>query len=116
MCDVLRRQHSIGSVVNGRATFLGWSNDTLRTCAFGSCLNLLDDTERALSFDRVFKAFAAAYPILKQCEWIIPLCLKLPIAPFHYIYTPLATLLTVHMVSIFASPPLELAMISSEQR
>ena len=100
LCDVLREHHRGGRVVNGRATFLGWSNDTLRTCAFGSHLNLLNDPERVLGFDRVFKAFAAFYPVLKQCEWIIPVFLTLPIAPLYYIYPPLATLLTVHCVCI----------------
>lgn len=98
MCDVLREHHRVGSVVNGRATFLGWSNDTLRTCAFGSRLDLLDDPEQALAFHRMLKAFAAFYPVLKQCGWMVPLCLKMPIAPFQYIYTPLAAFLTVHLV------------------
>ena len=99
LCNVLQNHHDKRTIVNGRATFLGWSNDTLRSCALGRALYLLDDPERALAFDRVFKAFAAFYPILKQCEWIIPFALELPIAPFRYIYTPLATLLTVHVVS-----------------
>lgn len=103
MCDVLREHFKVDRVVGGRATFLGWSNDTLRSCAFGESLNLLDDPERAMAFDRVFKAFAAFYPILKQCEWIIPAALKLPIMPFRYTYTPLATLLTVHVVSGYFS-------------
>ena len=98
MCDVLREHYRANAIVTGRATFLGWSNDTLRTCAFGTRLDLLDDPKRAMAFDRVFKAFAAFYPILKQCEWILPLALRLPITPFWYIYTPLATLLTVHWV------------------
>ena len=103
MCDVFQKHYQTNRVVNGRATFLGWSNDTLRSCAFGECLNLLDDPQRAMAFDRVFKAFARFYPILKQFEWIIPVALELPIGPFWYIYTPLATLLTVHVVSIFSS-------------
>ncbi|MCJ1318995.1 hypothetical protein MMC15_004327 [Xylographa vitiligo] len=100
MCDVFQKHYQMNRVVNGRATFLGWSNDTLRSCAFGECLNLLDDPQRAMAFDLVFKAFARFYPILKQFEWIIPVALELPIGPFWYIYTPLATLLTVHVEMI----------------
>ncbi|KAL6719251.1 hypothetical protein ACLMJK_003488 [Lecanora helva] len=100
LCDVLREHHKADRIVNGRATFLGWSNDTLRSCAFGESLDLLDQPDRALQFDRVFKAFAAFYPILKQCEWIIPFALQLPVTPFKFIYTPLATLLTVHVEMI----------------
>ena len=99
LCEILRDHYTKQDVVSGRATFLGWSNDTLRSCAFDECLNLMDDPDRAMAFDKVFKAFAAFYPILKQCEWIIPFALELPTAPFRYIYTPLATLLTVHVVS-----------------
>jgi hypothetical protein len=99
MCDVLREHHRRGTVVAGRAIFLGWSNDSLRTCAFDESLDLLDDPGRAMEFDKVFKAFAAAYPIFKQCEWMIPFALSLPITPFSYIYKPLATILTVHHVS-----------------
>ena len=99
MCDVLRQHHINKTVVNGRALFLGWSNDTLRTCTFGQCLDLMDDPKRAMGFDTVFKAFATFYPFLKQASWIIPFCLRLPTAPFWYIYRPLAILLTVHTVS-----------------
>jgi hypothetical protein len=67
-------------------------------CSFGESLDLLDDTAIAMAFDEVFKAFAAVYPILKQCEWLIPLALELPVTPFRYLYKPLATLLTVHVV------------------
>lgn len=100
MCNILQEHHQKGTVVSGRALFLGWSNDSLRSCTFDESLNLLDDPERAMQFDQVFKAFAAAYPILKQCEWMIPFALSLPIAPFRYIYKPLATILTVHHVSM----------------
>lgn len=98
MGEVLMEHYRKGSVVSGRATFLGWSNDSLRMCSFGESLDLLDDTKKAMAFDQVFKAFATVYPILKQCEWLIPLALELPVAPFKYIYSPLATLLTVHVV------------------
>lgn len=100
LCTVLQQHHEENHVVNGRLVFLGWSNDTLRSCAFEENLDLLPHPDRAEQFDRVFKAFAAFYPILKQCEWIIPAALQLPIWPFRYIYTPLATLLTVHVVRI----------------
>lgn len=99
MCSVLKGHYNAGTVVNGRAMFLGWSNDTLRRCSFGKHKDLIEDPKRALQFDRVFKAFATFYPILKQCEWIIPLALKMPTAPFWWIYQPLAILLTVHVVS-----------------
>ncbi|RAK99752.1 cytochrome P450 [Aspergillus ibericus CBS 121593] len=106
MCDVLREHHRRGTVVSGRATFLGWSNDSLRECSFGERLDLLDDPAKAMAFDDVFKAFAAVYPILKQCEWMIPFALQLPIAPFRYIYKPLATLLTVHVEYLSQNSPL----------
>lgn len=104
LCDVLRRYHYNDEVVNGRATFLGWSNDTLRTCAFGESMDLLDDPIKAMEFNRVFHAFGVCYPILKQCEWIIPTALNLPPSFFKYIYKPLVTLLTVHEVHSDLAP------------
>ena len=101
LCDVLRGHHEADRVVNGRATFLGWANDTLRSCAFGKSLDLLDHSDRAVQFDNVFKAFGAFYPILKQCEWMIPAALQLPITPLRYICSPLAALLTVRKVCSF---------------
>ena len=98
LCNVLREHHREKTVVNGRFIFLAWSNDTLRDCSFGRPLNLLGDTKLVLAFDQVIKAFAAIYPILKQCEWIIPLALRLPVAPFRYLFPPLGNLLDVHLV------------------
>lgn len=112
MCDVLQQHHHDNSVVRGRALFLGWSNDTLRICAFDECLDLVYEPDRAMVLDGVLKAFAAFYPILKQCEWIIPTALELPIAPFRYILKPLGILLTVHQVSYRPLPCLMRDLIS----
>jgi hypothetical protein len=68
MGSVLAEHHRRRTIVNGRATFLGWSNDSLRACSFGDSLNLLADVDKAMAFNDVFKAFAAVYPVLKKCE------------------------------------------------
>jgi hypothetical protein len=64
MCSILRGQYQENR--NRQTMFLIWSNDRLRNCAFSESLNLLDDLDRAMAFDRAFKAFAAFYPIVKQ--------------------------------------------------
>jgi hypothetical protein len=89
MGSVLAEHHRRRTIVNGRATFLGWSNDSLRACSFGESLNLLADVDKAMAFNDVFislgglahalvdqgcrvmlfdLAFAAVYPVLKKCE------------------------------------------------
>lgn len=98
MCRVLEQHYQRGSIVSGRATFLGWANDSLRVCSFGNSLNLLDDPEHAMRFDRVFKAFAVLYPITKQFSGLIPLILESPLGIRH-LWKPLDTILTVHDVS-----------------
>ena len=97
--QVLHHDYQQDHIVHARPTFLAWSNDTLRSHAFGECNNLLDDRRRASLFDRFLLAFAAFYPITKQCPWVIPLTLKMPVAPWRVIYPPLAALLTLHHVS-----------------
>ncbi|OOG00947.1 hypothetical protein ASPCADRAFT_125952 [Aspergillus carbonarius ITEM 5010] len=97
LSELLREHHRTGTVVNARTTFLGWSNDTLSICSFGKSHSLLDDPEKTIALNEVLKSFAIAFPILRQCGWIIPLALSLPVAPFKYINKPLATLLNTHV-------------------
>ena len=99
LCDILREHHEKGTVVYGRQLFLGWSTDTLKACAFGPGESLLDDVEQTLAFDQIFESFATLYPLLKQCEWMIPFALTLPIWLTRALHKPLATLLIVHKVS-----------------
>ena len=99
MCEVLEEHYRDRSIVFGRAVFLGWSNDTLRSSVFGECMDLLGNPQKAMVFDRIFKAFAACYPILRQREWIIPIVMKIPISILFCLFSPLATLMTVHVVN-----------------
>lgn len=53
LCEILRNHMQAQSVVEGRVTFLGWSNDSLRTFTFGHCNSLLDNVEQAREFQAV---------------------------------------------------------------
>ena len=88
----------------GGLLFLGGQMTTLRTCAFGERMDLLDDPIKAVEFNRVFHTFGVCYPILKQCECVIPTALDLPPSFFKCIYKPLVTLLTVHEVHPHLGP------------
>ncbi|KAL3487487.1 cytochrome P450 [Aspergillus germanicus] len=106
MSEVLRGHHERGTVVNARSTFLGWSNDTLGICSFGESQDLLHDMGKVTALIEVFKFFAAAFPILRQCGWLIPSALALPVTSIRYISKPIATLLDTHLVSVIWVFPL----------
>jgi hypothetical protein len=96
MCERLQEAFQQQSVIESRLLFLAWTTDTLTNSSFSEDWGLLNDVKLTQAHQSSFEALAVLYPLLKQCSWIIPLALRMPMSVFKVIFPPLATILEVH--------------------
>ncbi|KAL8753030.1 MAG: hypothetical protein Q9184_005544 [Pyrenodesmia sp. 2 TL-2023] len=88
--QTLRDGLARGGVVELRKTYLAITTDTLADHAFQRNLGLLGSERRSDDWRRTIKAVAVLTPLIKQFTWIIPLALRLPLAPLRLVVPDLA--------------------------
>jgi cytochrome P450 len=103
LCQPLRDSLAIGGVVELRKSYLAMTTDTLCGHAFDKSLDLLDEDRKADEWKRTIRAVAILTPLIKQFTWIIPLALKLPLAPLRMVVPDLARIVALHRVGTNSS-------------
>ena len=92
------RKLAENEIVELRQAFLALTTDTLRGHAFDDSSNLLEDSGAAADWKRTTKAVAVLTPLIKQFTWIIPIALKLPLAPLRLIVPDIARVVALRRV------------------
>lgn len=98
LCDVMKKCHETAQNLDVRVTYLAWSTDSLTSYVFDQSTNLLDDPKKARDWWEMYDKLRALFPILKQCLWIVPLALELPVWIVRIVLPPLVPLVLVYKV------------------
>lgn len=104
LSQLLKRKLDTGAIVELRETFLALTTDTLSRHAFDQPSDLLSDELAAVEWKRTIKAIAILTPLIKQFTWIIPLALKIPLAPLRVVVPDLARIVALRRVSATLGP------------
>ena len=107
LCQRLKETLANGGVVELRKTYLAITTDTLSGHAFQKSLGLLEEDRKADEWKKTIKAVAILTPLIKQFTWIIPLALKLPLAPLEMVVPDLARIVALHRVGTTALSTLD---------
>jgi hypothetical protein len=81
LCKRLQKQLENSGIAELRKNYLALTTDTLSCYAFEDSLDLLDNEQEAINWQKTIKAVAILTPLARQFTWIIPLALKLPMLP-----------------------------------
>ncbi|KAL9090101.1 MAG: hypothetical protein Q9159_002166 [Coniocarpon cinnabarinum] len=96
LSQVLAEHQQSGSVFDARVTFLAWSTDSLTSYVFNESANLLDNPTKAIEWWEMYDKLRTLFPMLKQCLWIVPLALELPVWLVYVILPSLVPLVKVY--------------------
>lgn len=99
LSQMLQRKLAKDEIVELRQTYLALTTDTLCGHAFDTSLSLLTDDQAATEWKRTIKAVTILTPLIKQFTWIIPLALKVPLAPLQFVVPDLARIVALRRVS-----------------
>ena len=94
----LQQQLAKNGSAEMRANYLAMTTDALCCHAFGRSMDLLGDEVRSKNWQQTIKAIAMLTPLIKQFTWIIPVALKLPLAPLRLTVPGLARIVALHRV------------------
>ena len=79
MSEYLDRGFQEQPIINTRVTFLAWSAAAITSYVFDKSFNLLASKEKALELYSTFQKIQLLWPFVKQCVWVVPLALMLPL-------------------------------------
>ncbi|KAL9042704.1 MAG: hypothetical protein Q9180_000406 [Flavoplaca navasiana] len=99
LCQLLKKKAVENSVVELRQTSLALTTDALSHHTFHQSSDLLSNEQAAAEWLRTVKAIAGLTPLVKQYTWIIPLALKLPLAPLRAIVPDLARIVALRKIT-----------------
>lgn len=96
--NYLSKKAATGDIVELRQTFLALTTDALSRHTLDRSSDLIRSEQAASEWLRTIKAIAGLTPLVKQFTWIIPIALKLPLAPLRAVVPDLARIVALRMV------------------
>ncbi|KAI4251245.1 MAG: hypothetical protein LQ352_004970 [Teloschistes flavicans] len=95
--NYLSKKAATGDIVELRQTFLALTTDALSRHTLDRSSDLIRSEQAASEWLRTIKAIAGLTPLVKQFTWIIPIALKLPLAPLRAVVPDLARIVALRM-------------------